>query len=318
MNTPNSLHKDRKALWFTLLPIVLTVLLLAAVAAKQQLFAVSDRLFVFADSGTGIAVGMPVKIQGFNVGSVKELGLHQPDGGTQPKVRITLEVHREAMRYIAKDSLVRLGQEGLIGQGLLEIVPGKERARRAASGDVLEFERSRSLGEIADGLAARARPVLDNVEALTRSLSDPAGDLQQTLHASRTLVEGAGTAVGAIDSLARQGERTIAKLGEQAETVTRSANGLVTDIRGSVPKIDEVLAHAVASGRHIEQTTARAAAIVDQGSQVVDDASRTVNGALRSWPFSMWTPAQPDPVIPVGRAAGAVFLEPAQAAERVR
>ena len=305
--TPQILNtQDRKALWFTLAPIAITLLLLAAVAFKQQMFTASDRLFAFAESGVGITNGMPVKLQGFVIGSVREIVLVAPEDGALPKVRLTLEVTRDAMRYIGRDSRVRFVQEGLIGQAILEIAHGTDRVRRAANGDVLAFERDKNLSEIASDISTKAQPVLANVQAFTQQLSDPQGDFALTLRSARqamgraddTLAKVGASATNTLNrstELMQKVEKTVPKV----DKLLDSSDALLQQVQKTLPKVDGVLDEALEVSQSAKLAVGRTQGLIDSGGLMVEDAGRVTKSAMRSWPFSAWAPKAAEPVVPI-------------------
>jgi phospholipid/cholesterol/gamma-HCH transport system substrate-binding protein len=321
MNEATPQAHDRRALWFTLVPIAALALLLAAIAFKQQMFAASDQLLTFTDSGYGIATGMPVKIQGFGVGSVRNVDLVPPEDGSPPKVRLTLAVSRDAMHYISKDSTVRFVQEGLIGQAILEIAHGKDRARRAAHGDVLAFERGRTLSELAGDLSSKAQPVLDNVQSFTRQLSDPNGDFALTLKGARQVMARTDETMAALGTKASATLNTTSSLLQRAEQtlpkvdgVLDTADNLLHHAEKTLPKVDTVLDQAQEIALSAKTMVGKTQSLVDDGSQVVEDASKTAKTAMRSWPFSTWAPKAPAQTVPLDSQESAPsFLEPTSA-----
>jgi phospholipid/cholesterol/gamma-HCH transport system substrate-binding protein len=285
----DTLHmRGRKALWFATIPVLITLVLLAIVAYKQRLFVASDRLYAFADSGAGIVGGMPVKVQGFTVGSVREMVLVAPEEGKAPQVRLTLEINRDTMRFIGKDATIRYVQEGLIGQTVLEIIHGDQRARRAASGDVLVFERGRTLSEMANDLSSKAKPVLDNVQELTRQLSDPNGNFAQTLQGARQAVIHTDETVQKIGVLSSQSAAMFDKLGSQATKALSTTDSILGKVENTVSKVDGVLDQAVEITQHVSAVAVRVHKVVDENGQTVDEAGRAAKSALRSWPLSLW------------------------------
>jgi phospholipid/cholesterol/gamma-HCH transport system substrate-binding protein len=320
MNEENSAQRSRKALWFTLVPLAMTLVLLVAIALKQRMFVASDRLFSFSESGAGIAIGMPIKMQGFVIGSVREIALVPPDDGAPPKVRLTLDVSRDAMRYIGTDSSVRLVQEGLIGQAILEIAHGKGRARHAAHGDVLAFERGRALSDIATELSVRAQPVLDNLQKLTGQLSDPAGDFALTMKGAQQVMARTDETMATIGNRAAATLDTTGTLLQRVERTVPKVDGLLdtTDsilrhVEKTLPKVDGLLDQALDVSLTAKGTISSAQSLVDGGGQVVEDVGKVTKGAMRSWPFSSWSPPATAQTLAIDSQDNApAFIEPAR------
>ena len=293
-----------KALWFTLVPLLAVMVVLGTVAWKQHYFSATDRLYAFADSSAGIVVGMPVKIQGFAVGAVKNMALIPPESGKPPKVRIELEVNRNYLGYIGKDSVLRLSRESLIGQPILEILQGDMRARRAADADVLAFDRPRTLNEMADDLNSRTAPLLADLKELAHTLKDPEGDFMRTLGTARQIVLHVDDTTVAVGALAKGGEGVVGKVGGAAERAMAAASNLLERLDGNMPKAEGVLDNLLETSNRVNVAVGRVDGIlrrvdgaVGEGEQLAVEAGQLVRGAKRSLPFSLWTVSEPSPVL---------------------
>jgi ABC-type transporter Mla subunit MlaD len=311
-------HAGRKALWFTLVPLLAVLVLLGVVAWKQHYFSATDRLYAFADSSAGIAVGMPVKIQGFAVGAVKDMALIPPESGKPPKVRLELEVNRNYLGYIGKDSVLRLSHEGLIGQPILEILQGDMRARRAADADVLAFDRPRTLNEMAEDLNARTAPLLADMKELAQKLKDPEGDFMRTLGTARQIVQHVDDTTVAVGALAKSGENVVGKVGAQAERAMTAASRLLERVDGNMPKAEGVLDNLLETSKRvnaaagsIDGVVGRAGGMVGEGEQLIGEAGQIVRKAKRSWPLSVWAAPEPSSLVTIdSQDNGKSFIEP--------
>ena len=309
-------HLGRKALWFTLVPVLVAFALFGVTAWKQHYFSATDRLYAFADSSAGIAVSMPVRIQGFPVGAVKDLALIPPDGGKAPMVRISLELNRAYMSYVGKGSVLQLSREGLIGQPVLDILQRDPRERRAADGDVLAFERPRTLNEIADDLNAKATPLLTDMKEITRKLKDPEGDFMRTLGSVRQVVQHADETTVAVGALAKRGDHVVGAVGGQAERAMTSAGNILERAESNMPKVEGVLDNLLETSKHVNVAVGRVDGVVGEGEELVGEAGQMVRGAKRSWPLNRWAAPEPAPAMAIdSQDNGKSFISPRPGAD---
>lgn len=319
---------ERKAGLFLGFAALLALALVAAALVRQGLFTQTSPLYFFAPGAQGIAKGMAVQLSGFRIGSVEALSL---EADTSVKVRVSVE--SDTLRHITQGSAIKLAREGLIGASFLEIVPGERGARPHAAGGVLRFERERDFGAIADSLAARLNPILEDVKRITERAQDPQGDLLTTLrHIRETtaaiaamrgdLQRMAQTTGERIDGMAGKVEqvldgtalvldkagRTIDTASQSLASATRSLETLGNTLRtvnrelpALVLKIDHTLANvesASADARRIAQTLgSELPPAIREGRMLTEDAREIVDGARRAWPIRNLLPA-PEQAVP--------------------
>jgi ABC-type transporter Mla subunit MlaD len=107
---------------FVLPALIGLVVVGAVISWKQELFVTRTPIYIFTDSALGITKGIPVKVFGLTVGTVDDIEIVPGTPGTRAvRVRsysgsIPAPHHR--------DSRAKLMREGVVGQALIEILPG--------------------------------------------------------------------------------------------------------------------------------------------------------------------------------------------------
>ncbi|WP_020651789.1 MlaD family protein [Massilia niastensis] len=290
----------RRAWLFAAPAIAGLVAVLLLFAHRQGAFSTEDRLHFLAPSALGISAGMPAKLNGFVVGSVREIVLLPPSADSPLRVRVELGIYKDYMRYIPKATVARLLQEGLIGQSVIELQPRRYDARPVASGEVLGFERSRNVGEIAEHLEQQLAPVLASTRSLGAGLADPDGDFQQALKGARMLAEALpatnaqarqtlAQASAGVDQLSQAAARTLGSADRSLATVSAAVPGLLEKLDRTAGN----LAAASDSLRVVGGASEEALpGILGEVRQLSGDGRRVVDGALGSWPLrTMVAPA---------------------------
>ncbi len=88
---------------------------------KENLFTPKGRFTVIMTDVAGLKVGAPVWLAGFEIGVVKEIRFEHPEKSNE--VQILVEVNREMLKKIGKDSVITVKTRGLIGEKYLDITP---------------------------------------------------------------------------------------------------------------------------------------------------------------------------------------------------
>lgn len=278
------LHRGtRRFLWAGLLA---TMLLMAAIFLRQGLLRQTATLGFVTDSAQDISKGQQVKIAGFRVGSVETVTL-RPDG----QVEIGLEIEADSMRFVTRDAVIELRKEGLVGSAVLEIMPGADRTRLAASGSQLSFSRADGLTSMANSLRDKIMPILADIKIITGTLADSQQGLPATLGQVRE-------ATASLNTLLQTGNRELTEVGQAAtRAVTRAEQSLVRldqTLATVNDKLPALLNKAQDIANHVEKITDAAQTsvppLLHDGQALAADVRDIVTGAKQSWPIRNWVP----------------------------
>lgn len=166
--------------------ILLAVLGIGAVVLwtgiKKGMFTATTPIYFVADSGQDLSEGMPVKFSGFKIGKLNMLALDE-----QGHVQVEVIIDSKHLGLLRQDAVISLRKEGVIGDGVLDISQGSEAKPGLVSGDKVRFERANGLEQAVIEVKNRIMPILDDVHQV---LSDPNGDVRQTLKNLRQLSAG--------------------------------------------------------------------------------------------------------------------------------
>lgn len=192
---------------FIILALIIFALGLFVLGGKQRTFGKTISLKSNFTNVAGLKGGSNVLFGGVKVGIVKKISLLP---GNQ--VQVDMQIENDKQQFIAKDAIVRLGNDGLVGSKILEIVGGNTQTGVVADGTVLKSEQSSSMEE----LFATLKVNNDNLVEITT-------DLKQI---SRKILNGEGSVGKLINdpTLANNVQALLNKLqvsADNAQTLTR-------------------------------------------------------------------------------------------------
>jgi phospholipid/cholesterol/gamma-HCH transport system substrate-binding protein len=104
---------------------VVTILILSVmgglyyVSRKQQLFNTTFKISVLFKDVMGLQVGNNVRLSGINVGVVEDIQI-----ASDSTVRVDLIIEENSRKFIKKNAKAVIGSDGLIGNTILNIIPG--------------------------------------------------------------------------------------------------------------------------------------------------------------------------------------------------
>ena len=161
---------------FVLLAVAGVAFNLLFTGVKKGLFNPKSSIYFQVDSAEDLKEGMPVKLSGFKIGSVKNITL---DSIAHAKIEMSID--NQYLLLLNEDAMVSLKKEGVIGDSILAAKRGTEGRGQLVAGSTIRFERGGGLEQIAQEMRDRLVPAVDEVNKLLRSTNDPQGDIRQTL-----------------------------------------------------------------------------------------------------------------------------------------
>lgn len=118
------MNKESGATWklgmFVILSIGLFIIAIYFIGKQRNLFGSTFRLQSLFKTVSGLKVGNNVRFSGINIGTVSEITLI-----TDTSVLVDLIIKNEVRKFIKTDSRASIGSDGLMGDKVLTIAPGK-------------------------------------------------------------------------------------------------------------------------------------------------------------------------------------------------
>ena len=96
-------------------------------------------IVAFCDDVNGLQKGNFIWFSGVRIGTVKSARIKGPT-----YVEVIMDVDEKVKQYISKDSRIKLGSDGLIGNRILIIFGGTKNVATIEEGDTLRFEKTLS------------------------------------------------------------------------------------------------------------------------------------------------------------------------------
>ncbi|MGQ0545633.1 MAG: MlaD family protein [Betaproteobacteria bacterium] len=290
---------------FLLVALLLVAAFLGLVAYKQGWFVHQTTVHFVTPNALGINQGMPVKLYGFTVGSVKQLGL-APEG-----VEVQLAIVSDHLWRIPKGSQARFAREAtVVGASSIEILPAKSGPALAA-GDRLAFERSRSLAEMIDDIRRQTVPAFHEMKEVLSKLNRSSDDVSAMFAALRAEAERLPATHQALQELLQKGARTTTEVGREAgatlgaarqaaqsaQRAAESAQRATDQIGAAVPEVAAKLARTLESidaaagqlrrtGQEAQDVLKRTQPVVERGETALREAGEVIGAAKRVWPLS--------------------------------
>jgi len=292
---------ERKVGLFAFVGLGALLLLFFVVAFEQGMFA-STTKFRFQASNAGmIRKGMEVRLHGFKVG--KLLGVALKSDGI---VEVQFFVDNQYLLHIRRGAKVRLVEQGLLGDTVLEIVPGQKDQPNLEADEMLPFERQLGVDELAHELVERFKPILENIQTTTTLLNQPDGLISNAQKVALRF-EKTGQGVSALiqqtqDAIAEENLK-LGKVLDNSSTALDKTNVLLVKTNILLDKANVLLDsfHGVALdiGKVTASSVESVPPMLHDGRMAAEDARNIINSAKDSWPIQNMMEPQKATILPM-------------------
>jgi phospholipid/cholesterol/gamma-HCH transport system substrate-binding protein len=202
----------------------------------------------------GLREGAEVRLSGKKVGSVKTINFSTQipnDTNAQNNVEIVMEIDgrldgRPAIERIRTDSMAILKSAGVLGDNVIDIVPGTLKGVQIKDGDRISSQAQKSVGDIinaAQTAMSNLNNISDDIKAMTGNLRAGEGSLGQFLKNDDFYVNLNDTIVQAEHTLEafRKGDGTVARLLNDS-TLHNQLTETIAQLKGVAEQINTQLA----------------------------------------------------------------------------
>ncbi|WP_340202042.1 MlaD family protein [Ascidiimonas sp. W6] len=228
--------------FFVLIGTVLLIIATYLIGNNQNLFSKNFNIVSVFSNVNGLQLGNNVRYAGINVGTIKSIEMEN-----DTTIVVKMAIEQKMQRHIKKDAIASIGSDGLVGNMIINIIPGKDSDISVVEGDEIK---SYSRIEAKDMLST-LNTTNENAALLTAEL----------LKVTQSLTNGKGTFGRLLNDtiMASNLEQTIVNLKNTSAII----NGTLTRLNKRVEALNfenssvGVLLNDTISGNSIRSTITR-------------------------------------------------------------
>ncbi len=238
---------------FVLTGLSLFVIGIYFIGKKQNMFGKTSHISTIFNNVNGLQLGNNVRYSGINVGTVKEIEMIN-----DTLIRVDMIINDKILPHIKKDAIATISSDGLVGNMIINILPGKGNAPVVKAGDVIKsFSRVRT-EDILKTLSVtneNAAILTADLIKITKEITDGKGtvgmllndtsmanDLKQTLQYLKITSQGTTESVANLNQLITSLDRKDNVIGVINDTVVANRiKQIVVNLEKSSVKIDTVI-----------------------------------------------------------------------------
>ena len=147
---------------FVILGLVLFVVTVYFVGKQKNIFGSTFVLQTKFKSVSGLEVGNNVRFSGINIGTVSEIALI-----TDTSVLVLLVIREEVQKFIKTDATASIGSDGLMGDKVLTISPGKGASTVVKDNDMIASSKAIEMEDVMSSV----KTSVDNAGIITDQLA---------------------------------------------------------------------------------------------------------------------------------------------------
>ena len=240
---------------FTALAIFITIIYL--IGSKDNLFKTKTTITTSFNDIRGVVVGNNVRFSGINVGKVSDINVV-----SDKEVVLELSIVKEYARFIYKDALVEINQDGLMGSKLINITSGHSSAGKIEEGTHLKgkegIDIENMLYEVHD-ILVEAGDAVASLKSIAGKIDSGEGDLAKLVNDDALSTEltattrQLNTTLATVEQITKNmttGEGDIARLINSNE-LTSQAHQLLGNLNEAVEKTHRVAENLETTSRQI-------------------------------------------------------------------
>ncbi len=181
------------------------------------------------DDVSGLQPGNNVWFSGVKIGTVSKIQFY---GKSQ--VGVIMRIDTKDKQYIRKDSKVKIGADGLIGNKILVIYGGTSRSPEVEEGDTLSVEKTFSSEDMINTLQENNKNVLEitnDFKSISKKMANGEGTIGKLLN-DKSIYDNINSATNSLQNASAKAQKLMASLEQFSSGLNKEgtlANELVTD-----------------------------------------------------------------------------------------
>ncbi len=245
---------------FIFIGSVLLVIGIFMLGNKDQLFVSTFTIRAYFQNTEGLRNGASVRFGGIDVGAVKSIKILADTSG---RVEVSMRIKEEVRRFIKKDSRASIETEGLVGNKVVIISMGSDRAEPISDNGVILSKEPLSFADVIEetqGILAYTKEMTKNLADIVGKINQGEGTIGKILNdeelynAATNITKSADKNLTAVTEDLRKVIALFDDLGKGVETIVKNTNNVVASI--------DTLLHGVSEGKGVLGSL-----LTDQGTE---------------------------------------------------
>jgi phospholipid/cholesterol/gamma-HCH transport system substrate-binding protein len=197
---------------FVLIGSLFFIIAVYYIGNKKNMFNRTTQISALFPNINGLQKGNNVRFSGINVGTVASIQIINDS-----VIKVNMMIEEEIISHIKKDAIASIGSDGLVGNMIVNIAPGKKSTESVKEGDMILSENRMFTEKIMKTLNASTdniKTITDNLAKITNQMNQGKGtigmllqdtilsqDFKQTIHYLKNTSKSASESIANLNAI---------------------------------------------------------------------------------------------------------------------
>ena len=117
---------------FVIIGLLIFLVAIYLIGSKQSMFGNTSHLKAVFKDANGLTLGNNVRYAGINAGTVKKIEMIN-----DTTINVTMLIEKDIFKNIKNNAIATISSDGLVGNMIVSIVPGKENSKNVVDNDII-------------------------------------------------------------------------------------------------------------------------------------------------------------------------------------
>jgi phospholipid/cholesterol/gamma-HCH transport system substrate-binding protein len=238
---------------FVIIGSLFFIIAIYFIGNKKDMFNETIQISAVFKNVNGLQHGNNVRFSGINVGTVKKIIIVNDS-----LIKVDMLIEEDIASHIKKDAMASIGSDGLVGNMIVNIIPGKKSNEMVKDGDVILSENKTSTDEILKTINAtseNAKLITDNLVKITNQINSKKGtigmlindtemsdDLKQTINNLKITTQSTSKSMANLNKIITDLNNKDNVVGALKDTVTgRKIKMIIVNLEKSSEQINKTI-----------------------------------------------------------------------------
>jgi len=238
---------------FVIIGSLFFIIAIYFIGNKKDMFNETIQISAVFKNVNGLQHGNNVRFSGINVGTVKKIIIVNDS-----LIKVDMLIEEDIASHIKKDAMASIGSDGLVGNMIVNIIPGKKSNEMVKDGDVILSENKASTDEILktiNSTSENAKLITDNLVKITNQINSKKGtigmlindtvmsdDLKQTIYNLKVTTQSTSKSMANLNKIINDLNNKDNVVGALKDTITgRKIKMIIVNLEKSSEQINKTI-----------------------------------------------------------------------------
>lgn len=278
---------------FVIIGLLIFILAIYFIGDKEKMFGKTNHLKTIFNNVNGLQLGNSVRYSGISVGTVRGIEMIN-----DTSIRVDMIIDKAIFPYIKKDAVATISSDGLVGNMIISIIPGKGNESSVDPGDEISSNNRIRTEDMMNTLSVtnkNAAKLTANLLKITNKIIEGKGtlglllndtlmskDLRETMRYLKSTTKKTSETVTKIDKLVTSLDKNDNVIGVIKDpAVANKIKNMVTNLDQSTIELNKVISHLDATILNIKEGKGTINYLSNNPElvQKIDSTMTNINGA---------------------------------------